>query len=462
MRGGVPLLSAMLCAIVAPGLAFGAEQPTTEIVIDMEEVSTFDIVDEADDFARGQYVLCNQKGGSRAETCPPLHSDEPIYGSLSVNSAGGKTDNRQSYKFVIDARDGQTYDCMYFDLNRDQDLTNDTPLMAQKVPPDGARLNYSSITQQVCFDCVVVPVGDEAHPVEVMPRLVVNDGGYKSLVFVATKARKGQFEMGGRRYTVYLGNDRAIRWPLNQPDTGLHLFPESQGARGISWWGGDRMKALHELDGNLYRFSATPSGDKLTMRPYNGEYGTLEVCAGGRDLKTMNASGALASEAGNVAMGKMGDSGRPDPVSACQLPVGDYYPVYLRLIYGGLDIFISNNYHGDGQARMGGQPKYPIHIRKDESFVLDFSDEPEVIFASPASDQRVRAGDTLDVKAVLVDPELDVMFRDIKDTTRAREREVSVGNGQTRTRKEKVPLDPKVLIVRANGERVAEGVMPYG
>jgi len=53
----------------------------------------------------------------------------------------------------------------------------------------------------------------------------------------------------------------------------------------------------------------------------------------------------------------------------------------------------------------------------------------------------------LTVKAVLIDPELDIMIRRLYDT------------GQKPRR---VSLDPKVVITRADGETVAEGVMPFG
>ena len=86
--------------------------------------------------------------------------------------------------------------------------------------------------------------------------------------------------------------------------------------------------------------------------------------------------------------------------------------------------------------------------------MLDFSNKPDVMFASPAKDQRVKAGDELQVKAVLVDPKLDFMIRGLEDTTRPKATPESRGRNFS--------LDPKVLITRANGEKVAEGVMPFG
>jgi hypothetical protein len=132
--------------------------------------------------------------------------------------------------------------------------------------------------------------------------------------------------------------------------------------------------------------------------------------------------------------------------------VGDYLPNYITVQLGRLHIGISHNYHSDGKPRdRGGRAHvYGLTVRRDKPCGLDFSNKPDVMFASPARDQRFKPGDTVEVKAVLVDPKLDFMIRHLDDTTKA--------ESDPRSRS----LDPKVLITRANGEKVAEGVMPFG
>ena len=66
------------------------------------------------------------------------------------------------------------------------------------------------------------------------------------------------------------------------------------------------------------------------------------------------------------------------------------------------------------------------------------------------------------VKAVLIDPELDIMIRRLDDTARKQKKEYATPNGQKRTIERNKSLDPKVVITRADGEKVAEGVMPFG
>jgi hypothetical protein len=101
---------------------------------------------------------------------------------------------------------------------------------------------------------------------------------------------------------------------------------------------------------------------------------------------------------------------------------------------------------------MDDRPKvYGIQIRKDKPFILDFSNKPAVVFTTPAKDQRVAVGDKIEVKAVLIDPQLDIMIRRLYGSE-------TDDNGKSK----RTSLDPKVVITRADGTEVANGVMPFG
>ena len=60
---------------------------------------------------------------------------------------------------------------------------------------------------------------------------------------------------------------------------------------------------------------------------------------------------------------------------------------------------------------------------------------------------------------MLVDPKLDMMIRNLDDTTR---KQSKGPDGQPLGYERQLSLDPKVTITRANGDKVAEGVMPFG
>ena len=186
--------------------------------------------------------------------------------------------------------------------------------------------------------------------------------------------------------------------------------------------------------------------------PYAGDMGVFRPGAGDRDIEgEIQIHGSLRSEQTVVAVGEV-RRGWPEWTNECLVPVGDYLPASLNVRLGKLEVFISDNYHSEGKGRdSGGHSKvYGIEIRKDRPYVLDFSNEPQVMFTTVTQGMKVKAGEELKVKAVLVDPKLDIMVRELNDLTQKDSR----GTGKS--------LDPQVVITRGDGEVVAKGVMPFG
>lgn len=433
----------------------GSEEQTKQFVFNMDEVSVFDLDKVLSrDFLRGQGAFCDNRPMNRPGKYPAFKSQKPLYGNVHFTGASIGPRAPNQYRFVIDesAGTGQGYDCLYFDHNCDLDLTNDTPLASLQNPPDGVLLGYPSTEQEVCFESFEVTfdfgsAGKRA--IEIMPRLMIRQGGYSNLSFIATKVRKGQIDIGGARYDALLGYTYSVGKLLDQPGTAFYLIPKSEPEHPFRWWGANRLNSTHAIGDKYYRFAATPVGDKLFVRPYQGQLGTFEVGAGGRNIQEIAMQGSLHSEDTAVAVRGEMERGWPKPTKSCQLPVGDYLPAYLTITFGRLSISVSNNYHADGLfRRSSNRPRiYGIKIHEDKPCVFDFSNKPEVIFTSPAKDHRIKSGQELTVKAVLIDPELDIMIRHLYDT------------GQ---KPRQVSLDPKVVITRADGEKVAEGVMPFG
>jgi hypothetical protein len=105
---------------------------------------------------------------------------------------------------------------------------------------------------------------------------------------------------------------------------------------------------------------------------------------------------------------------------------------------------------------------YGIKIREDKPYTFDLMNKPDVLFTTPTKDQRIKLGEQLQVKAVLIDPELDIMIRGLDDTTRKEKKEYTTSDGQNQSYERNVSLDPNVVVTRADGQQVAEGVMPFG
>ena len=443
-----------------------------EFIGQLKEISAFEVAEDYGnlraDFTRGQMGRCSREKIEEDLIYPKFNSEKPIYGTVPFGMNLSDLNSGTTYNFVVDESraTGSGYDRLYFDLNGDKDLTDDGVRLVLKNPPANARMPYGE-GQQIFFNYLNVPFAYGAegkHSMELLPRLYV-DEDITSMTFVSTKARQGNIEIAGQPYEVLLGQCLIVGGWYDHPSTGMHLIPDGKrNYYGASWWGADRLTAMHEIEGTLYCFTVTPAGDRFIAQEYDGDYGTFEIGAGGREIEKLNMNGSLQSRNMGVPVGKAREDEFSDDVRSCQLPTGDYLPELLHVDYGDFRIMISNNYHSDGKPRDRSdlEPVFGIKIRKDKPFVLNFSNTPEVMFASPSKSQRIKLGEELSVMAVLIDPELDFMIRDLSDTTRKQTEEIVLPDGQVDAYERDASLDPKVVISRANGEKVAQGVMPFG
>lgn len=269
--------------------------------------------------------------------------------------------------------------------------------------------------------------------------------------------RRSQIKIDGIEYDVFLAPYRGTDFCLI-PKSNPHDYPR--------WIGGQRIKSMHLLGGKYYSFNKTPDGSKLLVRPYEGGFGTFEVRAGGRNIEEIKMQGSLRSrDTSSIAVGGKLENGRPVPARSCQLPVGDYTPAYLQVIFGKVQVSVSESYYhlnSQNQVQRNSKYSYGIQIHQNQPCVFDFSSKPQVWFIKPDENQRIRLGYDLKVTAVLVDPKLDIVVRRIYDTTQKEQRRYTDSDGQEHTVEVSKALEPKVIITRANGEKVTEGVMPFG
>ena len=263
--------------------------------------------------------------------------------------------------------------------------------------------------------------------------------------------KQGQFTLANRPFKVLFGE---------RPEHDFFLFDVEKGF-GPYWWGSWSLHSYHKIDDEFFEFMLIDQGTKIAARPYKGQLGLLRVGKGNRQLEKAQFRGSI-KQAGavSVPVGTFKENW-PEAVTEFTVPVGDYTPYLLHVTYDNLDICISNNYHtnAQGQSEREKQTVYGISIRKDQPYVLDFSNEPAVVFDEPREYKTTfKRGEEIKFAAVLVDPKLDIMIRGLDDTSVQVEKETSGGHKYTRSKS----LDPKVVITWADGESVAEGVMPFG
>jgi hypothetical protein len=362
----------------------------------------------------GQTCVCGDKPEPNV-AYPTFASAKPLYGTVRVNADWDSEFSGTVYRFAVDesGATGKGYDRLYVDLDRDGSLVDDSPILPLKDPPSGIVIREPGFVQQVCFGQVSLDGTGEniGQSVLTIPRLAITKDQYATVSFIPPQARQGTIEIADVPFnvTMYNGPRIATRW--NKPQTGLQLRPQGRSTVGpVQWSRVYLLSAMPYFGEQYWRLSTTPGGDRLFVEPYRGDFGTLTVGSGNR------LRGQLLGKEMAVYVGQEFKDGRFEPVRSCRVPVGDYAPEMLAVSYGLLDVEVSFNYHSDGKARQRDKPiVYPLKIRKDKPCVFDFGDKAQVLFTSPARDSRIGAGDTLTVKAVLVDPKLDIMIRGLRE-----------------------------------------------
>ncbi len=432
----------------APGAAQQAQASADapqEIAVPLKEVPVWEVTNPRvrESFLRGQGARV-QKDSRMPGKYPEFTSDSPLFGVLSFPRA--TPDPRKPFRilFALDSSvKGGDYNLLYFDDNQDTDLTNDK--LRRPAPKSDDMARRSPSIKETFFEPVQVtfPSGpDSPQTVELLPCLRVYQGIEPQFSFIAARVHTGTFELGGVSYQAFVGYQYDIGGRLDQPSTALILA--SQGGEPATRSSVSQLGDTHLLGDRYCRFACTPAGDKLTVLPYTGPLGVVEIGQAGRSTGTLTMRGVLRSATTSVPIGSEPSPGRPPEASrSCKLPVGDYRIDNLSVQIDGLFALVLSNYHEDGKpmGKSSGRNTYGIAVREDKPCVLELSRQGQVLFALPPKDQHVRLGEELNIKAVLIDPAFDVMFRILQ-------RQGS--------------LDPKVVIKRSNGEIVAEATMPFG
>ena len=372
----------------------------------------------------------------------------------------------------------QTYDLLYFDRNGDLDLTNDDVLRLTAKPvfeamPAGQMRGLSG-ELELAFDfgpelgqrsvplAVSVYAYQTARLGLILPNMPVPTTPAASplsvtISFLPKTVRRGTFKLGDEQYVAWLSQATMITGRYDRPTTRLEVIRLDR-STGSGLLQPGTLGQVHWLGEQLASISTSPLGDKLTIEPYPGDTGVLELVSGGRAITDLGLTGTLLSSTGSTSLGgRLNVYGQALP-RRYTLPVGDYAMPSLIAQYGRLR-FNARIATGTPTTE---RPAFPIQIRKGERFALAFSGKAEVVFAGPPRDKSFRPGDKVDVRAMLTEPWQNLQITGLYDTTR-KERETKY---QIEGREVVVPqyarLDPTIAIKNAAGKTVAEGTMPFG
>jgi len=273
--------------------------------------------------------------------------------------------------------------------------------------------------------------------------------------------KQAQITLANRSYKILLGLWPEREFYMYDIETGINLY----------WTGSWNLYSYHKIDDKLYEFMLIDQDKKIAVRPYKGPLGIFKVGKGGRELEKVEFSGSLIKEDSRAVPARAMKENWPDAVTECAIPVGNYIPSEMYVTYDNLLIgFSYKNRTAQGQTNRK-DIVYGMQIRQDKPYVLDFSNEPKVIFYQPMvifnqmpmSQTSFSRGREIKFEAVLIDPKLDIMIRGLDDTSVKVDKEYKDADGKViHTAKVSKSLDPNVVITRADGEVIAEGVMPFG
>ncbi|MCU0913213.1 MAG: hypothetical protein MUC88_01460 [Planctomycetes bacterium] len=403
---------------------------------------------------------------------PALKSGRPVYGEirssyLSATRLANAGTRAGGLACVVDPSAGPSGgDLLYVDENADGDLRNDTPRKPLPKAPAGLPTSQNPMITWTWFESVNVTLDAPQagrRTIELLPCIWKHGDRIIFVRFLPARAYTGRFEAGGSFYDAVLGYRYTLRDPLHDPTSPLCLV--AQDGRRVSSPNAEQLNVMTLLGGRYYRFSCTPAVDRLIVRPYDGPLGTLELGAGGRDTQKLQMAGALCAPDFIVTTGAPFD-GRSvfQGVRRCEIPVGDYCAGYLTVEMDQVRFSISTNPYPDasGRTHIGKDLIRGIAVRADQPFVLDFSHRPIVMFNRPAGNDPVARGSAVRIEAILVEPVHNTVMRALADLTRRETKLYTTPEGKEGAYEQAPALPPRVTIARADGEVVAQGIMPFG
>ncbi len=423
-------------------------------VFEMEEVSVFSLdTPSASQFQRGQPARdCGLEPNSKVKAYPQFKSDKPFYGTATFDMSLVQYGLGIDYCFALDESGGAGtgYDRFYFDTNHDLDLTNDGVLSPMEDPPSQLTPKNTPSVQEVAFEYLQFDLdygpGKPPVPLKVIPRFMLMST-QPMVSFALPTVRKGKIKLGSKELDAVLTQSMTITGSYASPATGLFLGETPDALPLLRGW--------RNVDGTLYTLSATASGDKLTVTPYAGPFGVFEVGAGGGNVKEGKVEmGYLIGKDAIIDIGTCPkEDGKP------KIPVGDYRPLRLGIRVGDLRIGLSITLLEAGDTPTK-PPVFGIRIREDKPYVLALASKPDIVFKTPAVDERFKVGSEIKVEALIHDPRMDASISSLEDTTQKLGQSITMPDGTEYERFQSV--DPMVKITNSSGECVAEGKMPFG
>jgi hypothetical protein len=385
-------LAAVFLAIVA-GFVLWGRGAATRTQFAMAEVSF-----PSDLLMPPEEWPCEARSGE-VTRYPQFKSASPLYGRVFLSYADRMGHGEAGYFFAIDESKGtgKGYDTFYLDANHNLDLTDDRP---SKASPVGAG------TGQVFFDPVTIPgARDDGTDASIAPRLSSRVGVGDMVAFPPATVRQGRVRIAGKWYVATMihddaraaayDNPRHTSLSLSKPESAIHIgkfsYPLSTREEYLGY-----ISTTIPIHGSWCDFLTTASGDTLTVRPYAGDLGLLQVSCGGKTAGNDITGGGLRRPDGtDLGLSPLTVGASKPPANGLSLPVGDYSPEYVMVRAGQIEFMAQRDYAGRSRADLTASDYY-LKVRKDKPCLLEIDSTAEIVWFDPSFQPR-RPGQTVDV-----------------------------------------------------------------
>ena len=230
---------------------------------------------------------------------------------------------------------------MYFDANRDLDLTNDPPIKVMKEPPKGLPVASNMKGLRAVWNVELLPGPRLPGPTKVgrAPSILQAYGISAAYVrFVPATIRKGKICLGIHEYTAILSCSGPTIGRLDDPRTRLQLTPAGDEGGGMRMGGSLDWPAHAQRGRRALPDYGHAQRRRVRPTPYGGDLGILKVAPANKEVKQCGAVGVFMNKEKAVMFGApIVTYPPPEPKEPeHKLPVGDYTPSLLNVKVGKL------------------------------------------------------------------------------------------------------------------------------
>ncbi|MGC8863455.1 MAG: hypothetical protein ACP5R5_11875, partial [Armatimonadota bacterium] len=299
---------------------------------------------------------------ARVKGNPPLKSAKPAYFACRFDGEG----EDGCLVIVLDESKGtgKGWDTAYVDLNRNWDLSDESPMTLSRVGPSAQTEEFTVPLRQHDAEGNVFERPVRAHvetfsgDQDYVVASVIRNGVWRGLI----DSNKGRVECAvlDDNCNGICGDYARYNDESEFVGNGDRIYIDTNGAGEVIIWPGKNSHCVNlvpvaRIGSRFYKIAVSSLGDKVTIEPYTGEMGTLLVR--GTDVEGRKAQVGGVSVVGNPGFYEFESADKP-----IQLPIGRY-----RISTCELSVQCARSRVLDLECRLHS----PVEIKANEQTTVD-------------------------------------------------------------------------------------------